>query len=130
MRLPKHSMSPARRSRSGFSLVELMIVLAIIAVVVSLAASASMQVITRQKATNTELTIQKINDALKAHWRAVIEQAKNEPIPDNILSSLLVMASGDPRNVDPNNVETRRRAQLIWTKLRLKQQFPMNFTEA
>jgi prepilin-type N-terminal cleavage/methylation domain-containing protein len=122
----KHSMFRAACFRPGFTLIELMIVLAIIGIIVSLAASATMQVITRQKAANTELTIQKVNDALKTHWRAVIEQARTEQIPDNnnIYSSLIAMAGG------PSDPDSVRRARVIWIKLRLKQQFPMNFKEA
>src|SRR6266851_3018876 len=120
MKLLKHSTSRAACRRAGFTLIELMIVLAIIGVVVSLAASATMQVITRQKAANTELTIQKVNDALKTHWGAVIDQARAERIPDNIY----LMAGG------PSDPDSVRRARVIWIKLRLKQQFPMNFKEA
>ena len=48
MRLASHNTSPARPSRFGFTLVELMVVLAIIGVIITLVASASMQVITRR----------------------------------------------------------------------------------
>jgi prepilin-type N-terminal cleavage/methylation domain-containing protein len=111
-------------SRCGFTLVELMVVIAIIGVVVTLAASATVQVITRQRAALTEATIQKVNDALKAHVRNIIDQANTEPIPDNILQGLIAMAGGA---ADP---DAARRARIIWIKLRLKQEFPMNFMEA
>src|SRR5438045_3609129 len=107
MEMPTHSTSKAPRCRPGFTLVELMVVVAIIGVVVTLAATATFQVIARQRVANTELTIQKVNDALKAHWRAVIDQAKSEPIPDTILPGLIAMAGNDPI-----------RARLIWIKLR------------
>src|SRR5439155_13957278 len=86
-----------------------------------------------QKAANTELTIQKLNDAFKAQWRAVIDQATIEPIPDNILygdrnmQGLLAMASNP---INPGDPDAMHRARVIWIKLRLKQQFPMNFMEA
>jgi prepilin-type N-terminal cleavage/methylation domain-containing protein len=133
MKLPTHAPFRTPGSRGAFTLVELMVVIAIIAVVISLGASATMQVITRQKTANTELTIQKVNDALKAHWQALIQKAQTEQIPDNILygdgtmQGLLVMAGGDPANPDTDSM---KRARLIWVKLRLKQQFPMNFMEA
>jgi hypothetical protein len=65
------------------------------------------------------LTIQKLNDALKAHWRSVIAEATYEVIPETIQPNLLSMAGGDAN-----------RMRLIWKYLRLKQQFPMNFMEA
>jgi hypothetical protein len=110
--------------------VELMVVIAIIGVVVTLAASATMQLVARQKSANTELTIQKVNEALKAHWRAVIDQARNEKIPDKYLygdatmQGLLAMAGS------PNDADAVERARIIWIKLRLKQEFPMSFMEA
>ena len=57
MRLPTHSTSQANRCHAGFTLVELMVVVAIVAVVISLGASATMQVIPRQKTANTELSL-------------------------------------------------------------------------
>jgi prepilin-type N-terminal cleavage/methylation domain-containing protein len=130
MQLRQHSTSPAHRNRLGFTLVELMIVVAIIGVIVTLVASASMQVISRQKSANTEATIQKVHNALNAHWQAVFRQAQTEPIPPNILYGdrtmlgLIAMAGG---NADPDSM---RRARVIWINLRLKQEFPMNFLEA
>ncbi|HLJ94176.1 MAG TPA: prepilin-type N-terminal cleavage/methylation domain-containing protein [Gemmataceae bacterium] len=126
MKLQPHFMSRSTRLRPGFSLIELMIVIAIIGVIVSLAASATMQVISRQRSANTELTIQKVNDALKAHWRAVVDQAKTEDISSlAVYPGLLAMAGNDPSSSD-----CIRRARVIWIYLRLKQQFPMNFMEA
>jgi prepilin-type N-terminal cleavage/methylation domain-containing protein len=130
MKLPTHTTFRAPGYRSAFTLVELMVVIAIIGVIVTLAASGTMQVITRQKSANTETTIQKVNDALKAHWSSVFQKANTEQIPPNILFGdstmlgLLAMAGG---SADP---DAESRARLLWIKLRLKQQFPMNFMEA
>jgi len=107
-----------------------MVVIAIIGVIVTLAASGTMQVITRQKSANTETTIQKVNDALKKRWSSIVHQANTEEIRPNILFGdstmlgLIAMAGG---NADPDAVS---RARVIWIHLRLKQQFPMNFMEA
>lgn len=130
MQLPKHTTSPDTRIRSGFTLVELMVVVAIIGIIITLVASASMQVITRQRAAITEATVQKVYAILHTHRQAVVQQAQNEQIPNNILygdgtmQGLIAMAGG---NSDP---DAARRALLLWVMLRLKQQFPMNFTEA
>src|SRR5262249_22475263 len=63
----------------------------------------------------------------------VVKLAKDEVIPANILYGdstmlgLIALAGGNPGNPDP---ESEQRARVIWIKLRLKQQFPMNFMEA
>jgi prepilin-type N-terminal cleavage/methylation domain-containing protein len=103
--------------RSGFTLVELMVVIAIIAVIASLAASGIMQTINGQRKANTETTIQMINKSLDQQWNAVIAQAKKEEVPADILT----MAGGAGHE---------DRARVIWIKLRLRQEFPESFQEA
>lgn len=108
---------PMRRTRSAFTLVELMVVLAIIGVLVALVAAAVTKVIPAQQQRNTERTIQKLNGELRAHWKAVIDDAQAE-VKQNRHFSILPLAGNDPE-----------RAKVIWTKLRLVQQFPMSFYE-
>lgn len=116
------------KNRAGFSLVEILVVLAIIAILGALAAAATMQVIGTQRSSNTELTLRKLMKGLDDHWQAVIQDAKSQGIqgiPDAIKfggsnsHGLLAMAGGN-----------EQRALVIWTKMRLKQQFPTNFVEA
>jgi hypothetical protein len=92
-----------------------MVVLAIIGVLATLTTSAAMQVISYQRSSTTEGTIQTVNSLLKRQWGVVIAQADKDTIPNAVVA----MAGGD-----------ERRARVIWKKLRLKQAFPMNFTEA
>jgi prepilin-type N-terminal cleavage/methylation domain-containing protein len=101
--------------RGGFTLVELLVVLAIISLVISITAAAAMRVLSGQKSSNTEVLITTLSRALNQHWMAVVDQAKNEPVPDIVTANL---AGGDPRL-----------ARVIWIKLRLKQEFPMTFAE-
>jgi prepilin-type N-terminal cleavage/methylation domain-containing protein len=104
-----------RLARPGFTLVELLVVLVIIGLVLSITAATAMRVLGRQKSSNTEVLITTLSRALNQHWMAVVDQAKNEPVPDTVTANL---AGGDPR-----------RARVIWIKLRLKQEFPMTFAE-
>jgi prepilin-type N-terminal cleavage/methylation domain-containing protein len=114
------SVSPTKRMHrrglpAGFTLIELLVVVAIISALAALTAAATVGVISAQKQSNTELTIQTLMGQLEQQWQAVIAQANQETIPPNVI----LMAGGD-----------ERRARVIWIKLRLKQEFPMNFTEA
>ena len=89
--------------------------MAIIAVLVALVASATFQVIGVQQERTTETTIRKVADALDQQWQAVLDQAKSEPIPPNVTN----LAGGDAR-----------RARVIYIKLRLAGEFPVTFSEA
>src|SRR5438105_3266921 len=101
--------------RPGFTLVELLVVVAIIGVLAALTASATVGVLSSQKQSNTSLTIQTLMGVLDQQWQAVIDQANKEAIPDGVL---LMAGSNAPR------------ARVIWIKLRLKQEFPMSYAEA
>src|SRR5690349_1851334 len=104
-----------RPGRPGFTLVELLVVLAILVILVALTAGATLNVITTQRQRNSELTIQKLGGVLDGQWKAVIQDAASEVIPDSVTTNL---ANGDPV-----------RARVIWTKFRLMQEFPMSYAE-
>jgi prepilin-type N-terminal cleavage/methylation domain-containing protein len=101
--------------RAGFTLVELMVVIAIIGIVIALTTSAALQVVSYQRGSTTESTIKTLSTILQRQYTAVIALAEKESIPPAVLT----MAGGDAK-----------RARVIWKKLRLRQAFPMNFTEA
>jgi prepilin-type N-terminal cleavage/methylation domain-containing protein len=106
---------PANPRRSAFTVIELLIVLAIIAIIVSLVLGAVQAVMGGQDKKNTELTIKRLDEAIIAQKRAVSQDATEKPIPPNVLA----IAGGD-----------MRRAKVIWLKLNLKKNFPVTFREA
>lgn len=104
-----------RTPRSAFTLVELLVVLGIIALLAAITAGATIGVMAFQRGSVSEARIKSLVGILERQWKAVVDQARNETPPQAVLN----MAGGDPR-----------RAKVIWIKLRLKQQFPQNFSEA
>jgi len=113
--------------RSGFTLVELLVVVAIIAVLAALLAAATLRMLTVPPEIATKTTIQKLGQTLNQQWKAVIDQARNEgvsataagAIPPAIWQALLQQAGGD-----------NSAAQDLWVQLRLQQEFPQTFAQA
>jgi len=126
----------ARRNiyRTGFTAVELLIVLAIVSMLAALAASAVFRVRATSERTATETTLKKLASALDVHWKAVVDAARKEydALPTNIKANLLALA--DNVSAAPNlpKPHPRRddRARLLYIKFRLKQEFPTSFSIA
>jgi prepilin-type N-terminal cleavage/methylation domain-containing protein len=120
--------------RPGFTLLELIIVITIIAVLAALTTGVAMRFFGIQQQRNTEVTITKANETLKRQWDEVIKEANKEDLPPD-----------GPPSTDPSYPSSLRgiyqtlilplaggdshRAKVIWIKLRLKQEFPMSFDE-
>lgn len=103
------------RRRGGFTLIELLVVVAIIAILASLTAVAVFGFLGGQSKKNTNLVLQKTDNALQQQWSEVAQAAKNDTIP----VSVTALAGGDTE-----------RARVIWMKLKLRQNFPMSYAEA
>ena len=118
---------PRRTSRRrAFTLVEMLVVIAIIGILVSLAGVAVFRLIGTQQTSNTRSELTRLETEFQKQYRAAADNYRKEPIPTpgsamgNVYyNTVLPMAGND-----------RLRAQVIWTKLRLKQTFPNNFNEA
>lgn len=107
------------RQRAGFTLIELLIVISIIGVLLSLTGAAVFKTIQVRKRTNTQQTVQKLYLQLQRQMKAVIDEARDEARTGKIPPSVVALAGGD-----------MNRAQFVWIKLRLKQQFPQSYAEA
>lgn len=106
--------------RPGFTLLEMLVVLAIIATLMTLVLSASLQFMDSQRERNSRGLVEKIAEVLIKQRQVVLEKAKTEPIQDGLRK-----LAGYP-----NAPRWRERAVVIWGKLRLKQEFPRTFAEA
>jgi len=110
-------MLPVRQPalRRGFTILELLIVMAIIMLIMALTAGAALRYMDVQKKRNTEVELYKLESAVHQAWNAVIANARDkEAVPDAVSQ----IAGGNAK-----------RARVIYVKLRLKQEFPMTFQE-
>jgi prepilin-type N-terminal cleavage/methylation domain-containing protein len=115
----------AAGARDAFTLVELLVVITIIAILLALVAGATLRFIGVQQQNNSEVVVRKVNEVLKRQWQAVIDQASKEPLPPTPPA----LAAAYSQVVLPLAGNDATRARIIWIKLRLKQEFPMNYTE-
>jgi prepilin-type N-terminal cleavage/methylation domain-containing protein len=112
-----------RDRRRGFTLIELLVVIAIIAFLLALTASAVMKFMLVQQNNNTQTTLNKVQSVLNQQWSAAKDQAWKETIPSNVQTYIQANLTGNDANVTG-------RTRVIYVKLRMRQLFPMNFTEA
>ncbi len=101
--------------RRGMSLVELMVVVAIILILMALTAGATLRFSDVQRKRVTEQLLQKIDSSLRQHWTAAIAQARDEAVP----AEFIALGGGD---ID--------KAKYLYTRARVKQEFPTTFAEA
>src|SRR5262245_33249697 len=113
-----------RYERRGLTLVELLVVLAIISTIAALSAATTLKFIGVQQASNTRTTLTKLQGQLDTHWAEVTRQANDEPIPDTLRQNadFAAMAGDDSH--------AARRARVVYVKLKQRQVFPATFDEA
>jgi hypothetical protein len=100
---------------------ELLIVVLIIVALMSLLMAATFQVIAGQRRSNSEQLVQTVSRALDRQWKAAIDMSHTEAIPEGVMQMALDYPSG---------VQNKPRAQVIWTKLVLKREFPCTWADA
>ncbi len=101
--------------RPGFSIIELLVVVAIIGGLVGLTAVAIVPWIGGQQGRNTKALLKKLDGEVVQHWGEAVKQFRTTPIPPAIAQ------------VFGGNEATQR---AIWIKLQLKAAFPMSYAEA
>jgi prepilin-type N-terminal cleavage/methylation domain-containing protein len=99
--------------RGGFTIIELLIVVAIIAVLLGLGIGAAFKVVDAQRVATTEDLLRTVDKTLHTHWKAVVDDAKKEE-PSPAVKAL----AGD-----------ENRAKVLWIKLRLAEAFPQSYGE-
>src|SRR6266571_5228734 len=83
-------------SRPGFTLLELIVVITIIAVLAALTTGVAMRFFGIQQQRNSEVAVTKVSLALERQWKAVIDQASQEPLPPTSPSPLLSLCWSNP----------------------------------
>jgi prepilin-type N-terminal cleavage/methylation domain-containing protein len=128
--MPRTTKRSARRA--GFTMIEMLVVVTIIAILLSLTTAAVLKLIPAQQSFNTKTALTRFDSDLQRAYRAAADKFRHEPIPNQgsvmgnvYYNNILPMTA---TAAQPNG--DRARAQVIWTKLRLKQTLPNNFSEA
>src|SRR5437868_12533985 len=127
MKRPDELHDHGRATRVGFTLVELLVVLAIILVIIVLSSAAAIQVMAYQRGSVSSTTLKVVSDSLDRQWRYVVGQANREPISRDTNPAVYFLAS---YGTSATNQNIEKRARVIYVLMRLKQEFPMNFSEA
>ncbi len=105
-----------RTARRAFTLLELLVVVAIIGVLAALAVGAAMMVLGGQEESNSRTAMQTVYSILQKHWDKVVADAKKETPSD----AAFTLAGGS---------DQAARAQVMWIKLRLMEAFPISYDE-
>jgi prepilin-type N-terminal cleavage/methylation domain-containing protein len=111
---------PAASARPAFTLVELLVVMAIILVLAAITLGAILGLINTQQQAVTEDLFRTVDTKLRQHWSYVVAQAKKET---PTLGVYLLAGQGTAVPM------IEQRARVIHVKLRLMQAFPESFKE-
>ena len=108
-------LDPRPLIRGGFTLVELLVVISLIAILLALSAGAFFRIQSSQNVFNAEKTLEKLHSLMDSKWKITLDDArKTVPADATFLTSL----GGD-----------KERAQIVWTYAKLKNEMPMTFAE-
>ena len=108
----RHTVTP---KRAGFTIIELLVVVAIIAVLAGMVLAAVIPMFFMQQQRNTRSILTKVDGALAEQWGEAVKGFNRSQVPPAI------------QTIFGCSPET---AKVIWVKLQLKAAFPMTYAEA
>jgi prepilin-type N-terminal cleavage/methylation domain-containing protein len=111
-----------RPGRAGFTVLEILVVLTIIAILVALSTAAAVRLLASSYSSTTRTTIQRANSRLQQQMAYILDQARTDKIPGGSPASAL--------SIDAGNNTNRERTRVIHMKFRMQQYFPTTFAEA
>ena len=126
----KPQTSLVSNKRSGFTLVELLIVIAIIAILVALSAGGVFKFLSYQKQAATAKTVDQVNAAIERVLKNIRTKAHSDYLTTPVKSLLTSIGSNLQINA-PSLIgirEPNRRDELVFVDLQIARSFPLNFT--
>ena len=117
-----------RRPRTGFTLIEVLVVISVIVIIAGLSMGVYFRVRKAQVQTASETTINKLSSNLDHQWKAVLDNAKDDARKNGI-KAVDPLATAWATNPTTNQVDPRLEL-VIHTKMLQKLEFPQSFWEA
>ena len=105
--------------RPGFSLLELLVVIALLAALAAITAGAVMRVRAAQMIANSEKALNKTQRTLDQQWMVVADKCRDDAKNNRIPAAVLAHCEND-----------KERALALWLYIKTRQEFPQSFAEA
>ena len=123
---------PHRDFRYAFTLIEMLVVIAIIAALMALSAAAVIRFMGTQQNNNTKTELNRIQGQLNQVWGVVSQNAQKKPQwkTEMVPGTSTTVESYILSNLAGTDANRQSRALVIYVKLKQRQAFPTNFNEA